>query len=65
MCNANKLHKTSWQLSSGGKHRENFDITAALMWLERIEKREERKGKKNACVSLSQYSVRLLRYVFL
>lgn len=39
MCNANKLHKTSWQLNGGGKRRENFDITPALTWLEHIEKR--------------------------
>lgn len=46
MCNANKLHKTSWQLSGGGKRRENFDITAALTWLEHIEKREEGEKKQ-------------------
>lgn len=49
MHNANKLHKTSWQLNDGGKCRENFDITPALAWLEHIEKGgaggEEKKGK--------------------
>lgn len=71
MCNANKLHKTSWQLNDGGKCRENFDITPALAWLEHIEKggagggREKGKVKKEDRISLSQYSLRLLRYVFL
>lgn len=51
MHNANKLHKTSWQLNDGGKCRENFDITPALAWLEHIEKggrggREKGKVKK-------------------